>query len=59
MDVIQKHIYNDCKTFVGEEFEHQENEPTISIGLREAYVIMKAFEDQQKYLNPLDKLGNL
>ena len=53
MDTIQKHIYDDCKTFVGEEFEHSENEPTISIGLREAYVIMKALEDQQRLLNPL------
>ncbi|KKK86065.1 hypothetical protein LCGC14_2766940 [marine sediment metagenome] len=59
MDTIQKHIHDDCKVFVGEVFEHQEHEPTISIGLREAYVIMKALEDQQRYLNPLVKLGNL
>lgn len=52
MDVIQNHIYNDCKAFVDEKFEHCENEPTISLGLREAYVIIKALEDQQRYLNP-------
>ena len=53
MDTIQNHIYNDCRVFVDEKFEHHENEATISICQREAYVIMKALEDQQKYLHPL------
>ncbi len=53
MDVIQKHIYNDCRAFVGEKFEHHKDEVTISISQREAYVIMKALEDQQRLLNPL------
>lgn len=53
MDTIQKHVYDDCSAFVGERFEHYEHETHISISQREAYVIMKAFEDQQRYLNPV------
>lgn len=52
MDMIQSHVYSDCKAFIGNEFKHEEFEITISIGLREAYVIMKALEDQQRYLHP-------
>ena len=51
-DVWQNHVYDVCKGFVGEDFEHEENEATMSINQREAYIIMKALEDQQKYLNP-------
>ena len=58
MDSWQKHVYNDCSAFVGEKFEHIENEPTISLSKREAYVVMKALEDQQKYLNPLLEVPN-
>lgn len=53
MDLWQKHVYNDCKALVGEKFEHQEHEPTISLGQREAYIVIKALEDQQRLLNPL------
>ncbi len=53
MDTWQKHVYDDCVALVGEEFEHEEHEPSISLGRREAYIVMKALEDQQKYLNPL------
>ena len=53
MDKWQEHVYKDCIAFVNEEFEHQENETTISLGQREAYIVMRALEDQQKYLNPV------
>ncbi len=53
MDVWQEHVYKDCAAFVGEKFNHLENEPTISLGQREAYIVMKALEDQQRYLNPM------
>lgn len=53
MDVWQEHVYKDCKAFVGAEFEHTEHAPTISLEKREAYIVMKALEDQQKYLNPI------
>lgn len=53
MDNWQEHVYKDCAAFVDQEFEHIEHEPTISLGQREAYIVMKALEDQQKYLNPI------
>lgn len=56
MDEWQKHIYNDCAAFVDTKFEHIENEPMISFGQREAYIVMKALEDQQRHLNPLVKV---
>ena len=57
MDTWQKHVYNDCAAFVGETFEHSENEPTISRGQREAYIVMKALEFQEKHENPLLQIG--
>ncbi len=59
MDIIQKHAYNDCRTFIGDKFEHCirksffQEEVAISLSRREAYVVMKVLEDQQRYLNPL------
>ncbi len=63
MDIWQEHVYKDCVTFVGSEFKHSENAVTISLDQREAYIVMKALEDQQRYLNPLqltifDEEGN-
>ncbi len=52
MDNWQKHVYNDCRAFVDQRFEHSEREPTISLGQREVYIVMKALEDQQRLLNP-------
>jgi len=52
MDVWQGHVYNDCSAFVGASFEHSEHEPTISFGQREAYIIMKALEFQERYDSP-------
>ena len=59
MDKWQEHIYKDCVALVGEEFEHIEHEVTISLGKREAYIVMKALEDQQRYLNPLQETKEL
>ena len=52
MDNWQKHVQHKCSTFVSEKFEYSENEFTISLNQREAYVVLKALEDQQRYLNP-------
>ncbi len=51
MDNWQIHIRNKCSAFLGTEFEYEKNEVTISLNQREAYVVMKALEDQQRYLN--------
>jgi len=53
MDNWQKHVFDKCSAFIGEDFEYNENEVTIILNQREAYVVLKALEDQQKYLNPL------
>ena len=54
MDSWQKHIYNDCAAFVGEDFDGNEKiGATISFGQREAYVVMKALEFQEMYGNPM------
>ena len=53
MDNWQIHIRNKCSAFLGTEFEYEKNEVTISLNQREAYVVMRALEDQQKYLNPV------
>lgn len=52
MDNWQKHIYNKCSAFISEDFKYEEKETTISLNLREAYIVLKALEDQQRYLNP-------
>jgi hypothetical protein len=52
MDNWQKHVFDKCSAFVSEEFAYVENEVTISLNQRETYIVMKALEDQQKYLNP-------
>ena len=53
MDNWQKHVSDKVKTFIDADFEYEENETTISLNQREAYIVLKALEDQQKYLNPL------
>jgi len=53
MDNWQKHVHDKCSAFVGEDFEYAENETTISLNQREAYIVKRALEDQQRYLNPL------
>ena len=50
MDNWQKHVKEKCACFVGTEFEYSEHETTISLNQREAYVAMKALEDQEQYL---------
>ncbi len=52
MDKWQEHVYWNCRSFVDTELEHIDNEVTISLVQREAYIVMKALEDQQRYLNP-------
>lgn len=55
MDNWQKHVFNKCSAFIGEDFEYSENEVEITLNQREAYIVMKALEDQQKYLNQSSK----
>lgn len=56
MDNWQKHVFDKCLAFT-ESFEYEEKEVTISLNLREAYVVLKAFEDQQRYLNPAKEIN--
>ena len=51
MDNWQKHVFDKCQTFLGTDFEYEEHEVQITLNQREAYIVMKALEDQQ--LNPL------
>ncbi len=53
MDNWQKHVADKVSAFIEADFEYKENETYISLNQREAYVVLKALEDQQKYLNPL------
>lgn len=53
MDNWQKHVFDKCSAFINEDFKYDKNEVTMSFNQREIYVLMKALEDQQKYLNPL------
>lgn len=57
MDNLQKHVHQKCSAFTDEHFEYEENEVTISLNSKEAYVVMKAIEDQQRFLNPLVPIG--
>ena len=50
MDVWQKQIYDDCAALVSGDKEK------FSLGRREAYIVMKALEAQQRYLHPLRKV---
>lgn len=56
MDVAQKHVLRKVQAFVGEKFEdlesvageeigYVEKEPWISLNRREAYVVLKLFEE--------------
>lgn len=55
MDTWQKHVWTKVLAFIDSDFEYNEGSPevTISINQREAYVVMKALEDQQRFLDPL------
>ncbi len=53
MDNWQKHVADKVYAFIDADFKYEENETHISLNQREAYVVLKALEDQQKYLNPL------
>lgn len=53
MDVWQKHVYTKVSAFADSKFEYTDGpEVHIEINQREAYVVLKALEDQQRYLNP-------
>lgn len=56
MDNWQKHVFDKCSTFVGADFKYEGHETTISLNQREAYIVKKALEDQEKYLNPMIKV---
>lgn len=56
MDNWQKHVFDKCLAFTGEDFEFEEKEVTISLNSREAYIVLKALEDQQRYLNPMKEV---
>lgn len=52
MDNWQKHVFDRCSEFLGEDCDYSGTEK-LTLNQREAYVVLKALEDQQKYLNPL------
>jgi len=50
MDVVQKHVFQKVSAFVNEKFEYLEMgqyEPWISLNQREAYIVLKLFENQK------------
>ena len=53
MDNWQKHVFDKCAALVDEDFKYEEKETTISVNSKEAYIIMKALEDQQKFHSPI------
>ena len=55
MDNWQKHVFDKCSAFTGEDFEYDENEVTISLNQREAYIVMSALRDQEKFCKPILK----
>ena len=56
MDKWQKHVYNKVLAFVDANFEYTENEVTISMNRREAYIVMKALQAAEKVESPLREL---
>ena len=57
MDDWQKYLYMKLRDFVGKVPETVIGEEVqIKINRKEAYVLMKALEDQQRHLNPLMKI---
>lgn len=53
MDEWQKHVHDKVSAFVDTDFVYTENEVTLSMNQREAYVVLKALEAQDKSENPL------
>ena len=49
MDKWQNSLLNEMYAFTGEQALHTENELVMSINTTQAYVIMKALEDQASY----------
>ena len=61
MDKWQKDTFERMKKFVETQVPNQENVVTpvrLGISIHEAYVIMKAFEHQQRYLKPILEPGD-
>lgn len=52
MDEWQKHLYEKCAELVVKQ-GMSKTSTSISICEKEAYVIMKALEDQQRYTHPM------
>ncbi len=50
MDNWQEHVLDKVSAFVNANFEYKEGELNMSLNEREAYVVLKALEDQRKYL---------
>ncbi len=57
MDTWQKHVHDKVGAFVEAKFEYVENEVTISLNQREAYIVLKALEAAEKLDNPLQAVG--
>lgn len=49
MDRWQDSLLNEMHAFAGEAALHSENEVHVCINVTQAYVIMKALEDQESY----------
>ncbi len=59
MDNWQKQVYSKVSAFVNQEFEYTENEVTISLNQREAYIVMKLLEWKELAENPLREAGDI
>ncbi len=58
MDEWQKHCYEKMRDFIGKVPETVVGEEVkIGINRKEAYIFLKALEDQNKYLNPIFHIG--
>lgn len=61
MDSWQEALYERMQSFAGDSaIAANEGIEPVQLGIRqaEAYVIMKALEDQQRYLNPILAVDN-
>ena len=58
MDKWQSSLLTQMYAFTGEQALHAEDEVNMGINATQAYVIMKALEDQEKYRDMLAKQAN-
>lgn len=54
MDNWQKQLFDKCSVFIDSRSCHDlSNSDTISLNVKEAYIVKKALEDQERHLYPI------